>query len=254
MGKLVLRDKEKQTGGINCAPCILVPRSYLQNMIGETMDLIEKKAEKMDARSNGNDIDYITQSEILSDYNWTKTMVEKFLPEPTRYHSAAPMKLWDRNTVLAAMETEDFQKAHQKAEKRRLAGKKAAQARTDKTSRLIDEKIAEISVIVCEDGDLEQRVIDDKCERNMFFSYDYDKATMLRWKVNYIRHNLTSYDDVLYRIAGQPGCQSGYHHYKEAVLDAIADAYPAYKEECIRQKERMVKDLIARDSARYARY
>ena len=168
------------------------------------MDLIEKKAEKMDARSNGNDIDYITQSEILSDYNWTKTMVAKFLPEPIlkcnpRYHSAAPMKLWDRNTVLAAMETEDFQKAHQKAEKRRLAGKKATQARTDKTSRLIDEKIAEISVIVCEDGDLEQRVIDDKCERNMFFSYDYDEATMLRWKVNYIRHNLTSYDEVLDR-------------------------------------------------------
>lgn len=61
-----------------------------------------------------------------------------------------------------------------------------------------------------------------------------------QWMVNYVRHELTQYDEVLIGIAGNiPG---GYFIFKSAVLDKIAAVYPFLKDECEKQK----KDLYFR--------
>ena len=63
----------------------------------------------------------ITQSTILA-MGWTKTMIKNLLPQPVEkpnphYKCASPMKLWEKEKVLEVMETEDYQKALEKANK-----------------------------------------------------------------------------------------------------------------------------------------
>lgn len=65
--------------------------------------------------------------------------------------------------------------------------------------------------------------------------HEADEDTLIRWIVNYIRHNLVDYDNFLYKISGKVGSIGVYPEIKTAVLEKIAVAYPQYKEECERQ-------------------
>lgn len=56
-----------------------------------------------------------------------------------------------------------------------------------------------------------------------------------RITVNYLRHELSSYENHLTRVAGQVGAEDAYWRIKEKVLDAIAGAYPHLAAECCRQ-------------------
>ena len=53
-----------------------------------------------------NDNKMITQSRIIEEYGWTKSLISKFLPDPVlkanpHYRKAAPMRLWDEDTVIS---------------------------------------------------------------------------------------------------------------------------------------------------------
>ena len=55
-----------------------------------------------------NDNKMITQSRIIEEYGWTKSLISKFLPDPVlkanpHYRKAAPMRLWDEDTVKQVM-------------------------------------------------------------------------------------------------------------------------------------------------------
>lgn len=46
----------------------------------------------------------ITQSRIIGEYGWTKSLINKFLPDPIlkrnpHYSKAAPMRLWEEDTI-----------------------------------------------------------------------------------------------------------------------------------------------------------
>ena len=71
-----------------------------------------------------NDNKMITQSRIIEEYGWTKSLISKFLPDPVlkanpHYRKAAPMRLWDEDTVKQVMTTSEFQDAMEKANKRK---------------------------------------------------------------------------------------------------------------------------------------
>ena len=66
-----------------------------------------------------------------------------------------------------------------------------------------------------------------------------NKATLDRWIVNYIRHNLTCYDWALRQTHGRIGKDEVYVIFKKAVLERIAIVYPKYAEECYRQIDEM---------------
>lgn len=66
------------------------------------------------------------------------------------------------------------------------------------------------------------------------------EETMQRWIVNYIRHQLTLYDGVLRGFKGNAGTDEASSRFKNALLDQIAKYYPAYKDECERQKVEVV--------------
>lgn len=54
-----------------------------------------------------------------------------------------------------------------------------------------------------------------------------------QWMVNYVRHELTGYDDALLDVSRN--VPAGYQLLKNAVLCKIADAYPFLRNECEKQ-------------------
>ncbi|MFI6036905.1 hypothetical protein ACIBBD_22565 [Streptomyces sp. NPDC051315] len=64
---------------------------------------------------------------------------------------------------------------------------------------------------------------------------DVDTGTLQRWKVDYLRHRLARYDDVLEEWYGRTGRAAAEELLRRRVYAAIAEAYPDLAQECARQ-------------------
>lgn len=77
----------------------------------------------------------------------------------------------------------------------------------------------------------------DQAEKGSTFtaSEDSDPAFLERIEVNYIRHELTTYDMDLESVAGKPGLRDLKDAIREMIYEAIAEAYPDLAVECYQQ-------------------
>lgn len=193
----------------------------------------------------------------LMERGWTKKLISDFLPEPEIKsnpfrRSGPPMKLWSVPDVEQAEKTEAFQHAKEESGKRKLSAKKGAATKADKLMAEIDRAITEIKVREIPDDELRHRAWSAKsqwCEKqpdpiHLCSAEVIGEATMARWIVNYIRHNLTKYDKTIYETSGKVGARAAYVKYKTAVLCKIAEIYPKYKEECQKQVNAIVGDIL----------
>lgn len=191
----------------------------------------------------------ITKSGLKSEFGFTQKLIDDFLPEPQKktnpvFKSRSPMLVWKRDDVLAVMETPEFQEAYERTKRRRESAEKGNDKKRAKTAELFDKAIAKISVKVIPAERLPRLAVESYDERQSSIHEiyrkanedDVDSATLSRWVVNYIRHNLTNYDYALYAGKGHVGIHQEYQRYREAVLDKIAEAYPQYADECEKQK------------------
>lgn len=194
----------------------------------------------------------ITQTAIKEEYGWTQGMINKLLPEPIlkrnpRYACAAPMKLWPEQVVLAVMGSEEYRVAKEKAERRRTGANKAVKTKTDALMSAFEPAFSSIQVTKLSDNDITRIAIQDKQNYQDFKAFEHGYVNeryaedapdnvKARWVVNYIRHNLTCYDNTLYNLGSQIGCKEVYRRYKNAVLEKIAEVYPTFARECQRQK------------------
>lgn len=193
-------------------------------------------------------IEKITKTELLS-IGWTKKLIEELLPVPElkvnpRYKNSPKMKLWNKNDVDKAMQTIEFTTYQEKAKKKRQAAQKAVDTKINNLMQEISKKISNINVSIIDFNELVRLTLEAKQNWYNQNSYDYnntknayetDKQTINRWVVNYIRHNLTDYDENLYNIFGKVGCHDAYIKYRKAVLNKIVESYPEYREECLKQ-------------------
>ena len=187
---------------------------------------------------------YYTQSDLLK-MGFSKKLIEKLLSDPVLkrnpyYYSGPPMKLFLIEEVEAAQKTIQYQEHMLKFEQRRKSAIKAVETKRNKLMKEINEKIARIKVVkvnhVHSKALLEKQLWESGFENYDFNASNANKETQGRWVVNYIRHNLTDYDRVLYGAKGKVGIKDAYRLYKSAVLDEIAKVYPEYTKECQRQK------------------
>ena len=98
-----------------------------------------------------------------------------------------------------------------------------------------------VRVIKLSDKELIREVVNSKQDRN--FRRDkpddiesVDTKTLQRWEVNYIRHNLTTYDYLCAGLFGKIVSLDDKKALKRVVLDKIAETYPYLAKECKRQK------------------
>jgi len=180
----------------------------------------------------------------------TTSTINRFFPDPElrdnpMYRSAAPMKIYDPVYVARIMATAEFKDHQEKSEKRKISAQKVVIKKREQLENDISEKIKQIKVQkkpfekVCNNALLAKQ---DWCSATEQFDnnpYEAQDHVRLRWTVNYIRHELTTYDDNLYQIKGCVGVRQAYNRYKDAVLNQIARIYPDTKDECERQKQAM---------------
>ena len=69
---------------------------------------------------------------------------------------------------------------------------------------------------------------------------DVPEAVANRWTTNYIRHNLTMYDEIIKsELAGKVGRDAAHAILKNKILWEIIKKYPHLREECTRQHEEL---------------
>lgn len=185
----------------------------------------------------------ISQSTILS-MGWTKSMIDKLLPDPElvpnpNYRSGPKMRLWYEADVLAAMDTDEYREAAAKSAKRRQASQKAvetkranAEAELAEIAKTIRVRRVPMSQLRGDTLAAKQMWYDFNARDEYRDAYSADDATVRRWMVNYIRHDLTDYDADLYSIKGKVGREELYHKLKATVLRKIAIVYPELADEC----------------------
>lgn len=182
----------------------------------------------------------------LKKMGWSVRLIETLLPKPTlkknpMYACTAPMKIWNITDVETAMQTPEFQKHLSKREVRQKASQKAAETKRKNALKDLENIKNSIEIEVISKEKLKKNTLRAKQDWYCAIgNYDSDPwcadiDTQNRWMVNYIRHNLTSYEYDLYRIRGKVGKQDLYTKLKECILEKIAEAYPYLEDECYSQ-------------------
>ena len=201
-----------------------------------------------------NDDDMLSTA-ALRNRGWTPAMIKRLLGEPNKfktnpiYRSAAPMKLYDAKRVEGIEQSIEFAVAKDKAALRSQAGRSIAEDKR-KTLLAAIEKM-QITVTVLESSVLLRRAINSynnaprRVRDDNWASENSDQSFLERIQVNFIRHELTSYDYHLWEVAGQIGVNEARIAIAEKVFDAIADAYPQFAAECHQLDQRSLIRIIS---------
>lgn len=196
---------------------------------------------------------YITVSRLKSN-GWTDNTINNLLGEPDKfadnpyYRCAAPMRLYERERVLALERSDVFIQGEALLEERRATALKAVETKKQKLFQHI--KNVKIDVPVLPHDEL----IAKACKHYNDWGYlKEDRIVALptdsrdflnRISVNYLRHELTSYEHELDKIFGKVGIAEGRNRIRAKVYNAIAKRYLYLSEECQRQRrEREVRNI-----------
>ena len=219
---------------------------YKVASITEGFDIV--KEQRTDTANQKMKNTRITLSTVKS-YGFTDKLIRELLPEPElvvnpHYRSGPKMKLWDVDVVESAMETEIFMAEIEKRKKRCASAKKAVQTKTNKLQLQVDEFVESVRISRVPLERLRLTAIQDKQKwydaNGIYdkFAEDADDATVKRWMVNYIRHNMVEYDREIDDMKGKTGKSLLYYELHSGVLHKISDVYPELKDECLRQIKR----------------
>jgi hypothetical protein len=172
---------------------------------------------------------------------WTPAMIRDLLGQPDRlarnrrFPGAAPVRLYSMARIESMESKAVFRRASALAEARSAAARAGAQHRRERMLRLMNAD--EISVPRLRDSVLTARAVRHRDEREGETTNpaDVDRRTMDRWKVNYLRHQLTTYDTLLDELFGQAGRPEAERTLRRRVYSAICNTYPDLAAECQRQ-------------------
>jgi hypothetical protein len=186
-------------------------------------------------------------------------MVRDLLGEPDKralnpyYRSGPPIRLYAVARVEEAERSEEFEVARAAAERRSAAGKAGAGKRREAVLAAV--RAAEIEVPGMADRELAERAVrwrNELDELRAEYRSDHlaepatvgsaEPGALVRWEVNYLRHALTRYDDLLDGLYGATGRAGAEQLLRIRVYGAIAARYPRLADECRRQlRERGVE-------------
>jgi hypothetical protein len=188
----------------------------------------------------------------LKERGWTATLVQRFLGAPERtapnphYRSGPPMRLYLLTRVEAAEADEAFKEARAGSRRRGDAARRVAdRKRADLIARA---EAMPVRVRQLGDDELLRQAIRHYNRRQEEWMEsrwehpdrqparpDSDPLFLRRIKVNFIRHQMTSYDRALDSMAARVGVREASAVIRRKVYEAICSAYPGLAGECRRQ-------------------
>ena len=190
----------------------------------------------------------------LKDRGWTEAGIGKFLGDPDatrpnpKYGGAAPMQLYVLARVKAAEKTSRFRAWKAKSKKRKDAALRAVRTKTASLRAVVEGWTPEIPVL--DPAELRRRAIasfNSRLERGALASENSDEVFLARITVNYVRHVLTDYDDLLVNLRGKTGKAEAIELVSEQVYDSIGEAYPDLADECDRQEAAKIAAAMMRE-------
>lgn len=186
----------------------------------------------------------------LKERGWTDALIRDHLGNPDKtkrnphYASAAPMKLYALERIedqeskpLIAAALKAVAQARPVKSQRGLASAAEARAAT-----LASVSSVEIDVPALAPDQLGREAIAhynalwaDRGRPEKEAREDSNQEFLERIQVNYLRHMLTNYENILARQRRRIGAAQARALAKSRILEAIAKAYPALLDECNRQ-------------------
>jgi hypothetical protein len=184
---------------------------------------------------------WITKADLLQ-RGWSTHSIDKFLPPPfvagdslRRFKSTT--QLWPLNLVEQQENSDTFR---QDVDKKHLKADRTPFAKQRQHLLSLVER-CQITIPRLSYNRIRKATF---ASRQAFFSFHgmdtsalshASNAVTLRWQVNYIRHELTCYDDICEQLAWHVGKTQAHRLLKNRVLAVIAQTYPKFREECERQ-------------------
>lgn len=188
--------------------------------------------------------EYISQAG-LKKRGWTAKAIvtllgdcDKTTPNP-RYYTAAPMKLYLKERVEEAEKNDYFKKLIINKEKRAENARKAVE--TKKKNLLAKVSRWNIELEKMPYDHVVANAIKSYKQFHIYSDINFKKCDtdfLNRISVNYLRHELSSYDLLLMKLFGDVGKEEAYDILNQKIYDKIAECYPALEKECQKQKER----------------
>lgn len=193
----------------------------------------------------------------LEQRGWTKTLIKKFLGEPDdveHFKKYGCRYFYLISRVEAVERTDEFRNLLAAAAARRASGKLSAETRKRNYLRYLRyEMPVRVKAYLPEKVLLDaidsynrrrqdrawrryERGVDDEFDiETRPAGTDSDKAFLDRITVNYIRHHLTRYENMLASLHGKTAQEEAAKIIQTRIFEAVIEAYPAYRQECERQ-------------------
>ncbi len=169
----------------------------------------------------------------LKGRGWSPSLIREVLGDPDRkvpnphYGTGPKMKLWEQSRVIEAEASELFASYQRR---RGAAEREKAAAQIER-----DELIARAESLVVEVISIPMDELMARSPMDAGFGALSDKATKDRWAVNFIRHELCTYDLTVTDLAEKIGARQAVTVVRGKVYQAIAAAYPKLAPECVDQ-------------------
>lgn len=184
------------------------------------------------------DTTLITKKALTARPGWTATLVSRLLGDPDQrkkvFGRTLPLALYAVSRIEQAEASQEFAQAQADIAKRKASAAKAA---ATKKAKLM-AAIRDMPITVRRVANVRSRAINSynfRSEGYSFASSSDDPVFLERITVNYIRHELTEYDEALVEVAGKAGVSQAVAEIRQRVYSAIAKAYPELSQECAKQ-------------------
>lgn len=179
---------------------------------------------------------------------WTDALIRQHLGAPDRscpnpyYRASAPMRLYAKARVETVEVSPEWTDMRARVDRRRISAAKAVQTKRQSLRAAVEALVIEVPVVPWTE------LIRRSCDHYNAYHLDRGRwdampakptanpAFLHRICVNFLRHQLTSYEEELAKIYGKTGVQEAYILIKQQVLDAIAATYPQLAEACAQQR------------------
>ena len=197
---------------------------------------------------------HYTFSDLRKLRGWSERLIRELLGEPDELKrnpmsssrragvgsAYAPMKLYTAERVHAAEQDARYIAYQARRQKQSTASKATADrkaAELESWASSVPIVVQRLSLNTVHKRSLESREAWEASRgRFGFDGASVDDTTRERWAVNFVRHELTTYDDSLLQAYGKVGVDSAAAIIRDRVLSEIARVYPELAAECERQR------------------
>lgn len=197
-------------------------------------------------------VEYVSKAGLKA-IGWTDRAISVFLDpcdkeaKNPHYAKAAPMRLYLKSRVEETEKSEAYQKFLGENAGRVASARKAVDTKKEKLLKELSgwtivlkakpyQKV--IAAAIRSYNEFHEEMLYERGHDYTPAKADSDPEFLQRITVNYLRHELSDYDDRLEALFGKVGKDDAYRILNKMIYDKIADTYSELRDECNRQMMR----------------